>query len=162
LAGELLRWLADWKGRRFSRVRVLCDGAYAKRPLLRLTRQLGFIVFSRLPKNAALWSLPEVPPPWQRGRRPTYGKQRYDLAKRGGQRRGWQEIECIQYGDWQRKRAKTFLATWRPAGGLIRVVLVEEETGWLAYFSTEVAATAIDVLEAAAERSSIEIDQPQC
>jgi hypothetical protein len=156
LAGELLRWLAKWKGRRFVRVRVLCDGAYAKRPLLRLARQLGFIVVSRLPRNAALCSLPGPAPAGRRGRRPTYGKARYDLAKRAGQRRGWHAVDCIQYGARQRKRTKTFLATWRPAGGPIRVVLVDEADGWRAYFSTDVDATPADVLEAAAERGTIE------
>jgi hypothetical protein len=87
LANELLRWLGEWKGRRFTRVRVLCDGAYAKRPLLRVARRLGFVVFSRLPKNAALCSLPEPVPAGRRGPRPTYGRRRYDLAKRAGQRR---------------------------------------------------------------------------
>jgi hypothetical protein len=156
LAGELLRWLADWKGRRFVRVRVLCDGAYGKRPLLRLAQELGFVVFSRLAKNAALFSLPGPVPAGRRGPRPTYGTQRYDLAKRAGQRRGWQEVDCIQYGAMQRKRVKTFLATWRPAGGPIRVVLVAEDDGWRAYFSTDVDATPEDVLEAAAERGTIE------
>jgi hypothetical protein len=33
------------------------------------------------------------------------------------------------YGAPTRKRYKTFLATWRPATGLIRVVLVDEPTG---------------------------------
>jgi hypothetical protein len=36
------------------------------------------------------------------------------------------------------KTIKTFLATWRPAGGVIRVVLVQEEDDWLPYFSTNV------------------------
>jgi len=156
LAGELLRWLAEWKGRRCARVRVLCDGAYAKRPLLRLARRLGFVVFSRLPKNAALYSLPGPVPAGRRGRKPVYGKERLSLARRAGQRRGWQEVECVQYGAARRKRVKTFRATWRPAGGPIRVVLVDEPAGWRAYFSTDVEATPAAVLEAAADRGTIE------
>jgi len=38
------------------------------------------------------------------------------------------------------KRYKTFLATWRPAGGVNRVVLVDEPTGWMAYFCTDASA----------------------
>lgn len=56
------------------------------------------------------------------------------------------------------KRLKTFEATWRPAGGRIRVVLVQEEHGWLALFSTAVSMTAEEILSAAADRFSVEQD----
>ena len=54
------------------------------------------------------------------------------------------------------KTVKTFLATWRPARGVIRVVSVEEEDGWLALLSTKAEATAAEVLEAAADRDALE------
>ena len=60
-----------------------------------------------------------------------------DLAKRGGQRRGWSSDTFELYGEKAVKKYKTFLATWRPAGGAIRVVLVDEPTGWRAYFCTD-------------------------
>jgi hypothetical protein len=66
-----------------------------------------------------------------------YGKRRIDLAKRAGHTRGWQQVECEQYGRRVTKAVKTFLATWRPAGGPIRVVLVREEHGWVAFFCTD-------------------------
>ena len=46
---------------------------------------------------------------------------------------GWETIECFAYGQLVTKTIKTFQATYRPAGGLIRVVIVEEdrETGEL-------------------------------
>jgi hypothetical protein len=43
------------------------------------------------------------------------------------------------------KRVKTFAATWRPAGGRVRVVLVQEARGWLAPFSTDPALTAEEI-----------------
>ena len=49
------------------------------------------------------------------------------------------------------KTVKTFLATWRPAGGVIRVVLVREVDGWLAYFCTDPQMPVATVLEAMAE-----------
>src|SRR5262249_23738921 len=61
-------------------------------------------------------------------------------------------------GEVRTKRIKTFLATWRPAGGVIRVVLVREPHGWLALFSTDPALTAEAILSAAADRFSIEQD----
>jgi hypothetical protein len=60
------------------------------------------------------------------------------------------------YGERQTKRYKTFLATWRPAGGVIRVVLVKDPHGWRAYFCTDPSATVTDILETVAERFSIE------
>src|SRR5689334_7885261 len=40
------------------------------------------------------------------------------------QRRGWVTGTFTLYGKPAAKRYKTFVATWRPAGGAIRVVLV--------------------------------------
>ena len=48
------------------------------------------------------------------------------------------------------------LASWRPAGGLIAVVLLKEEDGWLAFFCLDAQATAVEVLEAMAGRGAIE------
>src|SRR5207244_7931740 len=108
-----------WAGDRFAERWAVVDGAYATRPFLRPAQEQGFTVVSRLRKDAALWSLPKSVPAAERGpgRPPTYGKQRISLAKRAGQQRGWHEVECVQYGVKVVKTIKTFLATWRPAGG---------------------------------------------
>jgi hypothetical protein len=136
---------------------VTVDGGYAKKPFLRPARQEGFTVVSRLRKDAALWSVPStVRRPGQRGPLPTYGKQRIDLAKRAGHPQGWQQVECVQYGQRVSKTVKTFLATWKPAGGLIRVVLVREEHDWVPLFCTDPEASVVDILEAAADRGAIE------
>jgi hypothetical protein len=158
LAAAQLRWLRPWVASHYEQLWAVVDGAYAKRPFLRPAREQGFTVVSRLRKDAALWSLPQPPPPQGRGpgRPPTYGKRRISLAKRAGQARGWQQVECVQYGERVTKAVKTFLATWRPAGGVIRVVLVREEGDWLPYFCTDPAATAAEVLEAMADRGAEE------
>jgi hypothetical protein len=156
LAGELLAWLHAWRGRHYERVEVAADGGYAKRPFLREAARLGMVVFSRLRKDAALFSVPAPRRPGQRGRPAIYGKDRLSLAKRAGQTRGWQKVPCVQYGRKVVKTVKTFVATWRPAGGAIRVVIVKEEDGWLAYFSTDAQASVEAVLEAMADRGSIE------
>ena len=88
-AVEQLRWLKCWAGSSVESICVVTDGAYAKRPVLRAVRNLHLTQVSRLPRHAALWSLP--PPqrrPGQRGPLPTYGKERIALAKRAGQSRG--------------------------------------------------------------------------
>lgn len=157
LAAAQLHWLRGRLRPDVTQVCVVADGAYAKRPLLRVVRQFNWTMVSRLPKNAALWS---VPPTRRRpgvpGPLPTYGKRRFDRAKRAGQSRGWDEVGCRLYGEVKRQRLKTFLATWRPAGGLIRVVLVQTDDGWRAYFSTDTTMTAQAILETAADRWAIE------
>jgi DDE superfamily endonuclease len=158
LAARLLRWARIWLGNRYEEVWVVVDGGYSKRPFLRAARREGAAVVGRLPRNAALWSVPQAVPPERRGpgRPPTYGKGRLSLAKRAGQRRGWQRVGCVQYREAVTKTVKTFLATWRPAGGLIRVVLVLEEDGWRAYFCTQADATVAEILEAVADRGAHE------
>src|SRR5579885_1129966 len=144
LAAELARWLTVWVGGLGRVLWLAVDGAYAKRPFLKPVLALGVVVVSRLRR------------PGQRGPSPTYGRGRIDLARRAGQRRGWQEGECVQYGERAAKAVKTFLATWRPAGGAIRVVIVREGHDWLAYSCADPAATAAQVLGAMADRAAIE------
>lgn len=156
LAAAQLRWLKPWLGQRFDDLVAAVDGGYAKKPFLKPAREAGFQVISRLRKDAALWSLPGPKKASQPGPAPTYGKERIALAKRAGQRRGWQQVECVQYDKRVTKTYKTFLATWHPAGGRIRVVLVKEEDGWLPLFSTNPEATVVQILEGAADRGAHE------
>jgi hypothetical protein len=60
------------------------------------------------------------------------------------------------------KRYKTFLATWRPAGGVIRVVLVDEPAGWRAYFCTDPSAMVTDILTTVANQFGLEITFRDC
>jgi len=85
-----------------------------------------------------------------------------DLAKRAGQRRGWSTGTFELYGEKAVKRYKTFLATWRPAGGAIRVVLVVEPSGWRALFCTDTSASVADILGMVADRFSLEITFRVC
>ena len=157
LAAQQLHWLKPWVEGQFAERWAVVDGGYAKKPFLRPAQQDGFVVVSRLRKDAHLCDLPpRQRRPGQRGPLPTYGKKRISLAKRAGQPRGWQQVACVQYGKPVTKTLKTFLATWRPAGGVIRVVLVQEDHGWVAFFSTKPEATPVEILEAAADRGALE------
>jgi hypothetical protein len=156
LAARQLRWVLPWVDGRFEERWVVVDGGYAKRPFLRPAQEGGWVVVGRLRKDAALWSLPLPKPPSQPGPQPTYGKGRLSRALRAGHKRGWQRVECVQYGEKVQKTIKTSLATWKPAGGVIRVVLVQEDDGWVAFFCTRPEATAQEVLEAAADRNALE------
>jgi DDE superfamily endonuclease len=164
LAVELLRWAKLWLGLLGKPIWVVADGAYAKANFLKPAKALGMTVVSRLRCDAALWSLPPAVPVDQRGpgRPRVYGTERISLAKRAGQRRGWSSGVFDLYGEKTVKRYKTFVATWRPAGGAIRVVLVDEPTGWRAYFCTDVSASVADILTTVANRFSLEIAFRDC
>jgi hypothetical protein len=164
LAVELLRWAKTWLGLLGKPLWVVADGAYAKADLLKPAKSLGMTVVSRLRCDASLWSLPPEVPADRRGpgRPRVYGTERISLAKRAGQRRGWTTETFTLYGERVTKRYKTFLATWRPAGGVIRVVLVDEPKGWRAYFCTDPGATVADILTSIADRFSLEITFRDC
>lgn len=156
LAAGQLGWLKPWVERHFEQLWVVGDGGYAKKPFLRAAKEGGWVVVSRLRKDAALSTVPEPRRQGRRGRPRIYGERRISLAKRAGQARGWQEVECEQYQVRVTKTVKVFQATWRPAGGPVVVVLVKEDQGWLAFFSPDVNATAVEILEAMADRGAIE------
>lgn len=156
MAVELMRWAKFWLGFWGKPVWVVADGAYAKAPFLKTMRQFGVTVVSRLRKDAALWSVPQEQAQKRRGRPRKYGQQRIVLAKRAGQKRGWTTGNFELYGKPVQKTYKTFLATWRPAGGVIRVVLVNEPKGWIAFFCTDPTATVAEILSLVADRFSLE------
>jgi len=157
LAAGLTRWAAGWLGSLGKPLWVVAGGAYAKAPFLKPMRALGVTAVSRLRKDAALRTAPGRRRPGQRGRPRTYGEHRIDPAKRAGPRRGWATGTFTLYGKATAKRYKTFVATWRPAGGAIRVVLVDDPTGRVAFFCSDPTATAADILVGVANRFGLEI-----
>jgi hypothetical protein len=161
LAARLVEWIVPLLKQTGKSVWIVIDGGYTKRPFLKRALATGATIVGRLRRDAALRStLPALRPGQRRGRgRPRkYGKQRISLAKRAGQRRGWQTAECTVYGKATTKTYKTFLATYAPVGGTIRVVLVKEDHSWHAFFCTDVTVTAVEILEAFSDRATIEQD----
>ncbi len=156
MAVELLRWAVTRLGFLGKPLWVVADGAYAKAPFLRPMRALGVTVVSRLRKDSNLRTVPAARA-GRRGRPRVYGEGRIDLAERGGQRRGWATGTFTLYGKSSVKRYKTFVATWRPAGGAIRVVLVDEPKGWVAFFCSDPTAGVADILGHVAGRFSLEV-----
>lgn len=158
LAARQVEWLVPILKKAGKTVWIVIDGGYTKRPFLRLS---NVVVVGRLRKDAALRDLPRKTKPGQhrkRGRPRKYGKNKISLAKRAGQKRGWQTVECLLYGKTATKTYKTFLATYQPVGDVIRVVLVKEKHGWLAFFCTDPDANLVEILEAFADRATIEQD----
>lgn len=121
LAAELLEWAAlrlSWCG---VTLWAVVDGGYAKRPFLQRALAKGVTGVGRLRKDAALCDVPPERKRGRRGRPRKYG-ERIDLARRACHPKGWQEEEFVLYGKKAAKTYKTFVATYRPAGGTIRVV----------------------------------------
>jgi hypothetical protein len=137
---------------------AVVDGAYAKRPFLAPLRAAGLTLVSRLRKDAALRTVPAIPTTRKRGRPRKYGAQRIHLARRAAHPLGWQQVECLVYGRRVVKTIKTFLATYRPADGVIRVVIVKEDHGCEFFFCTDPDATPREIIEAFADRAAIEQD----
>ena len=161
LAAHLVEWIAPLVKQAGKMLWVVVDGGYTKEPFLRPAIAAGATIIGRLRKDAALRDLPPPLRPGQRrgrGRPRTYGKNRISLAKRAAHKRGWQTIECTVYGKTTTKTTKTFLATYQPAGGVIRVVIVKEEHAWFPFFSTDPQASVVEIVEAFADRATIEQD----
>ena len=133
MAAEMVAWLSRQLPEGGPVPWVVVDGGYAKRECLKPAIAAGFVVVARLRKDAALCDLPPALKPGQkrgRGRPPIYGKNRLSLAKRCGQARGWGEVTArATTGRSVAKSFETFLATWRPAGGVVRVVILKEDDG---------------------------------
>jgi hypothetical protein len=160
LAARLVEWIAPLVKQAGKALWIVVDGGYVKAPFLKRALRAGVTVVGRLRKDAALRDLP---PKLRRGKRrrgrpPTYGKHRISLAKRAAHREGWEVAQCTIYGQTVSKLYKTFLATYRPVGGVIRVVIVEEDHDWYPFFSTDPNATAVEIIEAFADRATIEQD----
>ena len=162
LAVELLRWASTCLAPLGKSLWVVVDGAYAKAPFLKPALSLGTTVVSRLRKDTALRSVPELRRAGRCGRSRIYGNARINLAKWTGQRHGWTTGVFDLYGKSTVKRYKTFLATWRPVRGVIRVVLVKEPTGWVAFFCTDASASVADILTTVADRFSLETAFRDC
>lgn len=161
LAARLVEWIVPLLKNAGKTVWVVIDGGYTKRPFLKRALKQGVTVVGRLRKDAALRDLPPKLKKGQRrgrGQPRKYGKNKLSLAKRAGQKRGWQTVECTLYGKTVTKTYKTFLATYPPVGRVIRVVLVKEDHGWFAFFCTNPNASVVEILEAFADRATIEQD----
>jgi hypothetical protein len=158
LAARLVEWIVPLLKKAGKTVWIVVDGGYTKLPFLQRALKTGATVVGRLRKDAALRDLPPQVKRRGRGRPRKYGKNKISLAKRAGQKRGWQTVICTVYGEVVTKTYKTFLATYRPTGGVIRVVLVKEDHGWYAFYCTDPDASVEDILEAFADRATIEQD----
>jgi hypothetical protein len=96
LAARVVEWIMPIVKMAGKSAWIVVDGGYVKRPFLRRAIKTGATIVGRLRKDAALRDVPPKIQPGQRkrGRPRKYGANKISLAKRAGQPRGWQRIEC--------------------------------------------------------------------
>jgi hypothetical protein len=138
---------------------LLTDGGYAKRPRSAAITKASGVMVTRLRRDAHLNDLPPVLKPGQkrgRGRPRVYGIRRIKRSLRAGQKRGWEAIEVVMSGGkLQRLEVKSFLATWRVAGGVVRVVIVPEasdRSSWRASVGSDPEVTVEEIVQGVADR----------
>jgi hypothetical protein len=156
LAADLLLSAVETLQHAGKEVWAVTDGAYAKRPFVKPAMQLDVTLVGRLRKDAALRDLPPREKKKRRGPKRKYGLNRISLAKRAAHPQGWIDVPCVIYGVETVKRAKTFLATHRTFGGMIRVVIVQEKSGPQFFYCTDPDASVAEIIETFADRAAIE------
>jgi DDE superfamily endonuclease len=144
---------------------LVVDGGFAAVALARACVASHVTMVSRLRLDAALYHPPLLPPPGQRGRRPTKGARQRSLkiwAARSDT--PWQETTVDWYRG-ERKRLCVFSRTalWYTPGltpVAIRFVLVRDPQGKLsdaAFFCTSLHATPEQILHWVVMRWSVEV-----
>lgn len=155
-AAELVKWAQKCCKRLGKELWIVTDGGYTKAGFLKPAIRLGTTIITRLRKDAALCALPKKVKKRKRGRPRKYGQRIY-LCDKASQKRGWFSINVMLYGRQETKQVKMFKATYRPAGGLVLVLIVRnDKDSWRAFMCTNLLASPEDILEAVADRSGIE------
>ena len=136
-------------------VRVVADAFYAKAPFLNGLRARGIDVISRLRKDAVGWDDPEPQPPSKRGRKPRYGRK-WPLATLLTAETPTRERLTL-YG----KVTEVVFAVrdvWlRDVAQKVRVVVLEGSKEPILLVSTDLALSALQIIELYGARFSIEL-----
>ena len=155
-ATELVKWASECCKRLGKQLWIVTDGGFTKARFLKPAIGMGSTIITRLRKDAALHGLLKPVKKRKRGRPRKYGKRIY-LRHKAAEKRGWFKVQVTLYGKLETRKVKLFKATYRPAGGLVLVLMVREAVdSWRAYMCTNLSATAEQILEAVSDRMAIE------
>jgi hypothetical protein len=157
LAAETLALVRGW----FSgSILLLADGAYANASLAGPARKLGIQMVSRLRTDARLREpTPRKQPKGKRGRKPRHGPWLPRLSKLARQRSKFKTLAVAIYGKTVTLRLREVVAWWPPLACAVKVVIAREpkRPKRVAYLvTTELALTAVEVVEAFSRRWTIE------
>jgi hypothetical protein len=155
-ATELVKWACESCKRLGKQLWIVTDGGFTKARFLKPAIGMGATIITRLRKDAALYALPKPVKKRRPGRPRKYGKRIY-LCDKATEKKGWFKVMVTLYGRLETKQVKMFKATYRPAGGLVLVLIVREAVeSFRAYMCTNLSATAEQILEAVSDRMAIE------
>ena len=137
---------------------LVADGYFAKRKLLRTCFELKIPLISRLQSNAALFEplVPKTANP--RGRPRKYGKRVASLATLAKRKKGFTTLTLKLYGKKRQIRVKRVDAIWKPAGQVIKVLIVyyENKKKPAFFFCTDLSFSVEAILTRVAARWSLE------
>jgi hypothetical protein len=136
-------------------VRVVADAYYSKAPFLNGLRARGIDVISRLRKDAVGWDDPEPQPPSKRGRKPHYGRKG-TLASLLTTETPTRERLTL-YGKLTEVGFVVRDVWLRDVAQKVRVVVLEGAKEPICLVSTDLALSALQIIEIYGARFSIEL-----
>jgi hypothetical protein len=155
-AVELAEWAYKYCKNLGKRLWIVTDGGFTRASFLKPAIKTGVVIITRLRKDAVLYGEVKQPKKRKRGRPRKYGK-RVKLANTVKKPDGWFKIKAFLYGREETKEVKVFKALYKPAGCLVEVLIVRESKDcFRAFMCTELTASAVEILEAVADRYAIE------
>jgi hypothetical protein len=136
-------------------VRVVVDAYYSKAPFLNGLLARGIDVISRLRKDAVGWDDPEPPPPGTRGRKPRYGRK-WPLASLLRAETPTREHLTL-YGTLTEVVFVVRDMWLRDVAQRVRIVVLEGTKAPIILVSTDLALSALQIIEIYGARFSIEL-----
>jgi hypothetical protein len=155
-AVELAQWAYQCCKKAGKQLWIVTDGGFTRTGFLKPVIKGGVVVITRLRRDAVLDAELKPPKKRKRGRPRKYGK-RIKLQDRVHHRDGWFRIKAFVYGREDIKEVKVFKGWYKPAGCLVQVLVVRESKDcFRAFLCTDLSASAVQILEAVADRYAIE------
>ena len=155
-AVELANWAYNCCKNLEKRLWIVTDGGFTRASFLKPVIKTGAVIITRLRKDAVLYADLKPPAKRKRGRPRKYGK-RMKLTNIVNSPDGWFRIKAFLYGREEVKDVKVFKALYKPAGCMVQVLVVKESKDcFRAFMCTDLTTSAVEILEAVADRYAIE------
>ena len=137
---------------------LVTDGLYAKKLLVQYCIREKINLISRLRSDAALYQKPQKRKIRKRGRPKKYGKKLPKLSQLACEKNKFKSYRLQLYGEMHNLQIRTIEAIWKPAGEVIKVLIVYFDQSKTAryFFSTDLTIHETEMMKIVAARWSIE------